>query len=126
MNSDIKLNLERILTIVGYQNDKSKFINKFIELCIQEALSEYISLLNEERQKQIQTILLGQDPDKLREQLLPYIKAEEYQKLLKENTKKFLTDYLQTITPSLSEEQKTEMSSYFQSFTADQPSVSSQ
>jgi hypothetical protein len=126
MDNDLKLILEKILTIIGYQNDKSKFIEAFMNLCMQEALAEYVPLLSEERKKELQTILQDQDPNKLREQLRPYIETEEYQKLLLENTQKFLLDYLKTITPELSEEQKNEMSSYFLSFTTDQASVPSQ
>ena len=73
----------------------------------------------EERKKAVLAVLQEQDQNILKEQLHPYISTEEYEKLLEENTKKLLQDYLETIMPTLSQEQENEINAYLSTFTSD-------
>ena len=123
MNSDIRTILEKIVTIIGYQKDKSAFINEFMDLCMRKALVDYMNLLPEERKKELQKILLESDPNKLKEQLEPYLETEEYKKLLQENTQKLFQDYFEAIMPTLSEEQKNSLDLYFTSLISGKSSV---
>ena len=126
MNTNIKSLLEKMLSIIEYQNDRDAFINEFIDLCTQTAFLEYMNLLPEERKREVQQILHEKKSEKLKENIEPYIETEEYKRLLQENTKKLFLDYLETIMPTLSEEQKNNLDSYLSSIKPATQQVSSQ
>jgi len=126
MTKDFKSVIEKVLTLVGYQDDKDAFVNEFMSLCMRKSLADYGELLPEERKKILQQILQESDPSKVKEEIEPYITTEEFGKILTQNTQMLLQDYFQTIMPTLSEEQKKNLDAYFASLKADQVSAASQ
>ena len=83
--------LEKLLTIIGYKNDKDAFSNDFIAICAQKTLFDHVNTLSEEERKSVtqETILA----------------SEEYAKLFQKNFTEQLEDYLEEIMPTLSDEQ---------------------
>lgn len=121
MITNPKLLLENVLTIIGYADNKNYFIEEFARLCFQKTLADYQKLLSENRRKELVHILYQNDVIKLQEQLEPYVISEEFSKLLQENSQKLFQDYLDTILPKLSEEQRNNLDSYLSELKFSQP-----
>ena len=120
MSDEIKSIIEKVLTLIGYEDDKDAFINEFMNLCMQKSLVDYKNVLPEARKKELHQILQGSDPTIVKEQIGPYIKTEEFVQLFTKNIQEFLQDYFQTIMPTLSLEQKNGLDTYFTSLKAGQ------
>jgi hypothetical protein len=123
MNNDASNILEKILTIVGYQDDKNNFIIRFFDLAMREAFIEYFTLLSIKRREELEGILQEKDLMKRHEQLEPYVSTEEYKKLFTEHTEKLLQDFLEKMMHTLSEEQKNNLDTYFDSLADEHTSV---
>jgi hypothetical protein len=124
MKDAVKI-LESILDIIEYKNDKAAFIDEFMDLCVRGALVEYMELLSESRKREFKQILLEKNPVRMKEQLEPYMKTEEYKKLLQESSENLFQDYLEKIMPIISEEQKNKLYTYFSSISENQQPASS-
>lgn len=120
MESNVEEILEKILTIIDYKEDKNAFIEEFMNLCIRGAFVEYLKILSYDRKTELQQILQENDPLDLKEKLEPYMITEEYKSLVQESSEKLFQEYLDKITPIISEEQKNNLTAYFATLTAHQ------
>jgi succinate dehydrogenase flavin-adding protein (antitoxin of CptAB toxin-antitoxin module) len=118
MNNNITSVIEKVLTLIGYQEDKNTFTNQFLDLCMQKSLSDYMEGLPETRKVELQRVLQESDPEKLKVQIEPYVATEEFAKIFNKNVQDLLQDYFRTIMPTLSEEQKNSLDTYFTSLKA--------
>lgn len=108
--------LKEVLDIVDYTDDKDMFIMEFSRLFIEQALKDYLNLLPEEQKNLLQKQLTQEkDPLKLQSLLEPHMKTNEYQNLMQQNWEKLFQSYLETITPNLSQEQKTKLDIFLSS-----------
>ncbi len=103
--------LEKLLTIIGYNDDKDAFISDFIAVCAQKTLFDYLNTLSEEEGKLVtQEMLLAND---------------EYAKLFQKNLTEQLESYLEEMMPILSDEQLESVDALVKTFASQDASASS-
>jgi hypothetical protein len=106
----------KILEIIGYKDDKEAFVNEFIKDIKLGALSGLIINLPEEKQKELKTkseISQG-NPQELERIINEYFTPEQIQEATKNSSQKMMSEYLQAINSTLSEEQKTNLVKLFE------------
>lgn len=105
-----------ILDIIGYSDDKQVFEDKFVKACQEQALLDLIDSLPADKQASLKQQLGSEsDPQKIGEILKQYVLVDEYDKALRVASQTALNNYLQAITPTLSDTQSTELQSYLKS-----------
>lgn len=108
--------LVKVLTIIGYKEDKEAFAEKFITLCNQETLTDLLASLPQEKQKTItDRILEIENADQVAKILTEYFTSEQYKSAQQKALSAIMTKYLEAVTPTLSEQQLKELSSFFSS-----------
>lgn len=115
MQKDFKTILLNTLEIIGYQNNKELVVTKLMDSCINDSLNNYMDLLPLNRQKEFHHILYEINPIRGKELLEPYLATEEYKKIFKEQSQKIMLDFFTNILPTLSENQKNHLDTYFKS-----------
>lgn len=108
--------IQRILDIIGYSDNKQVFEDKFIKACQQQALLDLVNSLPTDKQASLKQQLGPEnDPQKIGEILKQYVSADDYDKTLRLASQTALDNYLQTVTPTLSDTQSAELQSYLKS-----------
>jgi len=111
---DLRQILTHVLTIIGYTDDKTRFINDFISLCQKQASASLVAALPQETQE----ALAGTAPDSI--ELRHYFSDEAVEQAIKQATQTYFQSYLQTVAPTLSNEQRTNLQAYLSSLAAAQ------
>lgn len=113
MNYNLKQSIFQILDIIGYENDRDKFANDFLALCLQQAIVNLSLSLSEEKQLDLKNklSLLTQQED-VEHILLDFFSREEYEKEVKDTTQNMFQDYLKTIVLTLNEKQRNNLKDY--------------
>lgn len=122
MEDNVEEILEKILTIIDYKDDKSAFIQEFMNLCVRGAFVEYLKILPQERNIELQQILQENDPLDIKERLEPYMTTEEYKQFLQQSSQTLFQEYVDKILPIITEEQKNNLNAYFATLTSNQQS----
>lgn len=115
MNKDPKQIILQVLGIIGYEGDKDKYANDFLALCLQKALFSLMTDFPQDKQDQLVQRLSLTLPERQEALLLEYFSAEKLQEAVKESSKSTFEEYLQTIIPTLSEDQKNKLEAYLSS-----------
>lgn len=115
MNQNPKQIILKVLEIIGYEDDKEKFANEFLSLCLQQALVALTQTLPQDKQDQLTQRSSLTPPDKMEELLLEYFSAEKLQEDIKEASRTTFEDYLKEIIPTLNENQKNKLEQYLSS-----------
>lgn len=109
--------LERVLQVIGYEDDHNDFINNFIIMCAKRAHSLLISTLSEEKQYEfIEKINQQATHENVNIIIQDYFSAKVYDQYMIIATQELFNDYLITILPILSNKQKNELQTYIFSF----------
>ncbi len=98
MNNDITALLLRVLSSIGYTDDKEQFAKKFIWACEKQALDSVAAALSKDLRP-----LIYQAP-----YLKTVLDSKRYRDTLLATCERNLEDYMRTVAPSLSEEQAAE------------------
>lgn len=101
-NKDPKEVLREVLAIINYQDDKEKFINDFLEIAGANGLDSLIKSLPQDQQ----TTLQNADEEGTISILKSNFTQEQLKQALTEALEKTTEDYIETVEPTLSEEQK--------------------
>ncbi|OGK22037.1 hypothetical protein A3C23_03055 [Candidatus Roizmanbacteria bacterium RIFCSPHIGHO2_02_FULL_37_13b] len=97
----------QILNIIGYADDKQKFAQEFLTMCMAQTSAKVLANLPIEKQKEIQEkIKKAKDQNKITSVLREYQNIDEYQRTLIDITKENFTEYIEKIMPTLTSEQK--------------------
>jgi hypothetical protein len=113
---DEKEVLFKILTIIGYKDNKINFINTFFAYIYTEAIAEIASELSKDQQKKLSEELEKTDDAEAQKTIvLKYLSKDRFDELLTTITKLQLTDYLETIYPKLPDEKRLELTIYLNS-----------
>jgi hypothetical protein len=113
---DPKEILLNVLTIIDYKDDKETFANQFLQLCMQRALVDIVEALPQDQQKTIQEeVTPDKKPEEVQQILQRYFSQEQYLQQLQLSTQALFQDYIQTITPTLSDDQKQKLQQYLTS-----------
>ena len=112
--------LHHILEIVEFKDDKDQTANEFILLCQQQTLSQLIDALPYETKQTLKLIMeeTKNNPDHVKSVLKDYISPEQYNEELERVTKKAFDQFIQNLSPTLSNEQKDKLGHYLQSLSS--------
>src|SRR5438876_454902 len=105
MNSNYKKNMMDILNIIGYENDKGAYADNFFKSCIALAIANLAKLLPEGKQKELAEEHLDENAESISKLVQKYWTDEDYNKAVEEATKENFTDFINTVSATLSEEQ---------------------
>ena len=107
MKPDFKNILLEVLNIIDYKDDKEKFTNEMLQLAHDEAIVALLEKLplckKEELKKSFSRALT---PEEAKDIIEHYTTFEEYKKSLQKTSDKLFQDYILTILPTLSKDQK--------------------
>lgn len=105
--------LNKVLTIIDYQDNKERFIEEFHKVCLQQAFLEIIDLISEEKKIELKQSLEGKkEQQEIASILQTFVSKEEYSSRLQRVTQEYFKDYLDTILPTISEQKKEELYNY--------------
>ena len=104
--------LLQILDAIDFAEDKDAFIKQFMFLVYGNAINEMIHSYPKEKQKEIESRLeeIRDHPEKLSKTLKEYFSEEYINNTLQDISENLIFEYLQTISPSLSEKQRERLS----------------
>lgn len=106
----------QVLDIIDYQNDKQAFANKFIELAHMQAIDMLIhSLPEEKRTELVRKFTDLKSAETMKKMMHDCFTQEEFENALDESLEKLFSEYLQTIYPTLTEDQITSLQFFFKS-----------
>lgn len=105
----------QVLEIIGYEDDKEKYANDFLSLCLQKALVSLSQELSQEKQDELTQRLSLTKPEDMEKLLLEFFSQEKYEEVVKTASQSLFEEYLQTIIPTLNEEQKNKLEQYLSS-----------
>src|SRR3990167_8016972 len=95
----------QILNIIGYADDKQKFAQEFLTMCMAQTSAKVLANLPIEKQKEIQEkIKKAKDQNKITSVLRSEEHIDEYQRTLIDITKENFTEYIEKIMPTLTSE----------------------
>lgn len=106
---DPKIVIHHILDIIGYTKDKDTFADTFFQKCETATVMKLIHDLPENQQKEIEEKIAS---GKTQSFLDNYVSTETYKKTLSEASELLLTDYLDELASTLTQEQKHQIQSY--------------
>lgn len=110
-----KQTIIEILGIINYQNDKEKFADNFIELCIKQAFVEVIDSLPKEKTASISAqIQAAKTPEEFVKHLRSYINPQFLERKIEQTSSKLFNDYIQEILPTLDDSKKLKLMDYIE------------
>lgn len=117
--TDPKQILLRILEIIGYSEDKDKFATEFLQNVSLQALLDLFNTLPQDKKDQIQQQMTSanNDASKIQQVLNQFFTQDQLAQAIENSSKNAVTEYIKTIEPTLSEEQKQNLAGFFQELT---------
>ena len=98
--------LRKILDAIDFKGDKEAFIQKLLSLIYTQAFTELLSLLPEEQQQEMADVLEKNTPMQFLERLQGQLNEEQIKNAFQKATEETIADYLETIDPKLTDEQR--------------------
>ena len=96
----------KVLSLIGYDGDKEKYIDEFFDLCEREALVNCINALPVNAQTEFGQITSQEKPaDVIKEQIRKYIPKELYLDAFNKSFTNRYKSFLQSVRNTLSEKQ---------------------
>lgn len=112
--NDLRGFLTNFLTTIDYPDDKDEFINQLTSTIYLEAVSEVLKSEPQDKQDRIkQQLSSATTPEALLQVVDKNFDQETFQETLKTTSQKVFADYLETINPVLTDEQKTKLEQFF-------------
>lgn len=117
--NDAKAVLLKILDIIGYSDDKEKFVAEFLQNVNLQALSDLFNTLPQDKKDQLQLKItsIGNNAAQMQEELKNYFTADQLSQAIENSAKNAVTEYIKTIEPTLSDLQKQNLANYFNEIT---------
>jgi hypothetical protein len=108
--------LLKILTIIGYSDNKEEFVNQFIVNIHLQAFLDLILTLPIDRQEEIKLSLArsSQYPDRVTRILVSYFSQVQIQDAFEAASKDSIGKYIEAISDTLSNQQRQELSKIFE------------
>lgn len=97
MNQNPKRIILQVLEIIGYEDDKDKFANDFLSLCLQQGLVDLMQELPEGKQVELTQRAGLVSPEKMETLFLEYFSKEQLEVAIREASRSIFEDYLKTI-----------------------------
>ncbi len=96
----------QILDIINFSGNKDEFTNSFFQLIYQSALLHLIQTLSPEKQQEFLALSSADSLDKTKNSILQFFTQERINQAVNEETTKQVQEYINTIMPTLTEQQK--------------------
>lgn len=107
--------LINVLHIIGYNKDKVRFANEFIDLCCRKAVIECISALNKEHKNVFDDEIKGiRELDKCIMILQKFITREAYEKTLEKISSDMFVSYINSIIKALNKPKREKLRKYLE------------
>lgn len=114
---ELKNFISQFLEIINYQEDKIEFTNKFLSEVYLQAVDRLLKTLPADRQPLIiQHLESAKTPELLQQAVASQFDKSALESALQNTMQEMFADYLKTIEPALSDQQKTNLKNYFQTF----------
>jgi hypothetical protein len=107
--------LNKVLEIIGFGDDRESFVQKFLENCHKLALQDFIKSLPEETQAEIEKLTDDPASPENAQKFKEILETSNYKDFLEKATSTLFGEFLEAITPSLSQDQKNELREYLTS-----------
>jgi len=108
--------LHQILTIIGYEDSKDAFIDKFISLCLSHTIINLTPVIPKKNIEEInKSLKASHNTEFILESLKKFVSPEKYAEELEKTTSSLFSEYIKTIMPTLKPEQKTQLITYLSS-----------
>ena len=104
--------LTKVLDIIDYQNDKQQFVEKFSQLCIEKTFVAALETLTDEQKQAVAEAIAKEDKELATTKFQEYLGKEKYLEILDTTIEDTFAEYLQSLSSTLSEEQKSEIEEY--------------
>lgn len=98
-----------ILDIVGYQGNKVRFADEFVDICYQQGMHDYLISLPTDKQKELMVRLNKDGEENLDKMIAMLSEGENKEGLysaITQASSKTLQEYIETVKPHLTEIQK--------------------
>ena len=116
MNNNYKDILLKVLEAIGYSDNKEVFIEDFVKNIDMQAVADLIESMPSDKQSEIKQKLIEAQNDQIKSSdlLKAYFTEGQMQEALKNSSKNMMEEWIKTITPTLSQAQKKNLSALFQ------------
>lgn len=123
--NDLKASLQNFLETIEYPDNKEEFINKLISTMYLETLDELLNTLPQDKREALkQQFTSVSTPEAMQEIVNNNFDQKTFEEALKRNSRKIFTEYVDTISPTLSEEQRVKLQAYLSSVVLQQTQTS--
>lgn len=111
----LQKNLLDILDIINYKSDRDSFVKELTKLCLEETLLNVLEELSLDKKNQLSNDLKDKDVNDALTIVKNYIDPTIYAKTYLDTRLKIFKDYIATIIPTLSSNQKERLKIYLNS-----------
>lgn len=106
----------KILELIHYEGDKEDWVNKALATINLNSFNKLVSSLPEEKQKEMEQNLQGENAiQKIPQVLAEYFSSEQIQEQIEKSSIEFIEKYLEEVFPQLPEDQQKSVEEYFNS-----------
>lgn len=119
MHTDSRSILMQILTIIDFRENKKQFVDRFINLCLQQTFVELLDTAPVEVKSELNKIIQQPDKQKSVDFLLKYFKPDQFNQKLQKVTSELFRDYITSITPTLTTNKQKQLSFYIASLSTE-------
>lgn len=109
-----------MLDIIGYREDKEVFANEFLKNVYLQSVQDLIKALPQEQQGIKDKIVAAKTPEELDKIVKVSFSSEDIDKALSLSSQNSMSEWIKTVIPTLSLEQKQKLQEYFAIFQAEQ------
>ena len=108
--------LLKILEIIEFSKDKEKFVTELLQIIFIQSLADLIQSQNPIDQTKIKAEIASNvsNPDTVAIIMRKYFSKEKIDQALENSAKNVMTEYLTTINPALSDDQRSKITKMFQ------------
>ncbi len=120
INNNAKDIILKMLDIIGYREDKEVFANEFLKNVYLQSVQDLIKALPQEQQGIKDKIVAAKTPEELDKIVKVSFSSEDIDKALSLSSQNSMSEWIKTVIPTLSLEQKQKLQEYFAIFQAEQ------
>ncbi|HEU5376681.1 MAG TPA: hypothetical protein VFV38_14695 [Ktedonobacteraceae bacterium] len=118
MQHDPKAIILKVLSIIGYEDDKKAAAAEFIQNCEKQAILDLLTTLPKEKQEQLKSQIAGvTDQHQQQTIIASYVTPDQHQQALQKASAAAFQGLLEAVVPTLSNEQADKLQTYLSSLT---------
>lgn len=117
MHTNSRSILMQILTIIDFRENKKQFVDRFINLCLQQTFVELLSVAPAQVKTELNEVIQQSDMQKRVDFFLKYFQSDQFNQKLEHVTAELFQDYITSITPTLTTNKQNQLSFYLSTLT---------